>query len=496
MDETLRCNPPTGVDPQLYEALISELTDFVVFFTDPTGCIVSWNPGVGLILGYSKAEWIGQPFHIIFTPEDRAANKPEEEMSNAARYGRTPDIRWHQRKDGSRLFVEGTTVALKNAAGKLLGFSKVMRDVTERKRFEQVLRDSEERFQQVFAQAPVSVAVLRGREMIYELANPYYTEFLPNREILGRPLREVIPELSADTIRILQNVLDTGEPFTAHELLIPLDRDGDGVLEEYWFNLLYHPLRDADGKVSGIVAVGVDLTPQVRTRQELERLNRELEEFAYVASHDLQEPLRMIHVYSQLLLRGLGKEATGEQRKYAGLIQEGVTRMGQLIRDLLSYSQAVHTGSEMASEISLESALAEAFFLVQSRVEETKAVITHDPLPTVRGELMQLSHVFQNLLSNALKYRKPDQRPEIHISAVRQEHEWIISIRDNSIGFDPAQAERIFGLFKRLHAEHEYSGTGLGLAICRRIVERYGGRVWAESEPGAGSTFFLTLPSV
>jgi PAS domain S-box-containing protein len=622
MAEPLLSDFSLGADPQMYELLVSQLTDYVVFLTDPTGRIVSWNPGVEHILGYSKADWLGQPLEIIFTPDDRRAKKPEQEMSKAARDGRAPDIRWHQKKDESLLFAEGTMVALKDAGGKLLGFSKVMRDITERKRaeealleseeryrtlfnsidqgfcifemkiepsqrldyrfievnkafeehstlvnaegkwmrelrpgheehwfeiyrdvaltgepirfqqrgqelddrwfdlyafrvglpeqkrvgvlftditerkrFEEALRQSEERLQQLFAQAPVGVAVMRGRELVYELANPSYQEFLPKRQFLGRPIREVIPELDANTIDILNRVLDTGESFTAHEFYTPLDRDGDGVPEDVWFTFLYHPMRESDGTVSGIVVVGVDVTDNVLARQELERVNRGLEEFAYVASHDLKEPLRMVHSYSQLLVRRLGSEATAEQQKSADFIQQGVKRMEQLIQDLLSYSQTIYTVGESVTEASLEEALNNALSIVQARVEETGAAITHEPLPTVRGELVQLSHVFQNILSNALKYQPPGQPPEIHIAAQRQGGDCIISVRDNGIGFDLKQAERIFGLFKRLHHDDEYPGTGLGLAICRRIIERYGGKMWAEGESGKGSTFFFSLPA-
>jgi PAS domain S-box-containing protein len=251
MTETLRCDHPAWADhAQLYELLVAELTDFAVFLIDPDGCITSWNPGVERLLGYAEAEWLGRPTHIIFTPEDRAANKPEEEMAQAAQEGRAPDIRWHQRKDGSRLFVEGTLVALKDSAGKLLGFSKVMRDVT----------------------------------------------------------------------------------------------------------------------------------PQVLARQELERVNRGLEEFAYVVSHDLQEPLRMVYSYSQLLARRLGDELTAEQRDFISSIQQGVKRMGQLIKDLLAYSRTVHTAGELAtSEASLDKALQQALTAVETRIVESGAAIHPRP---------------------------------------------------------------------------------------------------------------------
>jgi light-regulated signal transduction histidine kinase (bacteriophytochrome) len=247
-----------------------------------------------------------------------------------------------------------------------------------------------------------------------------------------------------------------------------------------------------DGEVSGMIAVLTDVTSHVRTRLDLERANRDLEEFAFVASHDLQEPLRMINIYGQLLVRRFAhgdKEAT----EYGKFIEQGVSRMETLLRDLLLYSRITHRDDhEKNQTANLSASLDEAISVLKGRIEESGAVILADSLPLVQGESNQLSQVFQNLLSNALKYCK-DRRPEIRITAARQGDMWTISVRDNGIGFEQQYAERIFGLFKRLHKD-EYPGTGLGLAICQRIIARFGGRMWAESKVGEGSTFSFSLP--
>jgi light-regulated signal transduction histidine kinase (bacteriophytochrome) len=220
-------------------------------------------------------------------------------------------------------------------------------------------------------------------------------------------------------------------------------------------------------------------------------MNRELEEFAYVASHDLQEPLRMVNIYSQKIVRNpaAGKETLD---LYSGFVKEGVERMESLIRDLLTFSRTVHIEEAPPGTADLSAALADAMMVLQDRVAESGAVVSASFLPAVRGETSQLTHVFQNILSNALKYRRKDIPPQIDISAERAGNQWIVSIRDNGIGFESQYAERIFGLFKRLHKE-EFPGTGLGLAICRRILERYGGRMWAEGRPGMGATFYFAL---
>jgi light-regulated signal transduction histidine kinase (bacteriophytochrome) len=231
---------------------------------------------------------------------------------------------------------------------------------------------------------------------------------------------------------------------------------------------------------------------------DLTRVNRELEEFAYVASHDLQEPLRMINIYTQLILDKTGKQ-DADLSQYAGYIEQGVTRMERLIQDLLMFSRTVNTdgvsseGSHAGAD--LATSLSEATSLLHTPIQENAVVIHAGPLPRVRGDSRQFAHVFQNLISNSIKYRKKTEPPRIEISARECEGEWITAVQDNGIGFDQQYADRIFGLFKRLHKD-EYPGTGLGLAICRRIVERYGGRMWATSSSGIGSTFYFALPPV
>lgn len=222
--------------------------------------------------------------------------------------------------------------------------------------------------------------------------------------------------------------------------------------------------------------------------------NRQLEEFAYVASHDLQEPLRMVNTFTELLLRRCAA-SDDEALKHAEFVHQGIGRMEKLLRDLLAFSRTIAQDQpKPGGSADLARCVEEAVRTLGSRIEENGAEVTWSSLPVVHGEEAQLTQVFQNLLSNALKYRKPDVPPRIWVSARPDGENWRIDVRDNGIGFDPRYSERIFGLFKRLYKD-EYPGTGLGLAICQRIVERYGGRIWAESEPGAGSVFHVVLPA-
>jgi PAS domain S-box-containing protein len=364
----------------------------------------------------------------------------------------------------------------------------------ERGKSESQLARSEERLQQVFSQAPVAIVVFRGRDLVVEMANPHYEALVQNRSMVGRPLREILPELGSHVFEAFDQVLDTGEPFIATDFPISYDQKADGVISDHWFNVVYHPLRDRDGTVSGVVAVCSEVTAQVVARRQLERANRELEEFAYVASHDLQEPLRMVGVYAQLLTRRyLSDDAKATE--YAEFIRKGVTRMEQLIEDLLSFSRTIHA-EESPGEADLNHALQLAMETMSTRIAETNAqiVVQAGSLPSVRGDSTQFALVFQNLLSNSLKYARTDVTPRVDIAVEPTPAGWTLSFRDNGIGFEQVYAERIFGLFKRLHKD-AYAGTGLGLAICQRIVSRYGGSIRAEGRPGDGSTFFVLLPA-
>jgi PAS domain S-box-containing protein len=372
-------------------------------------------------------------------------------------------------------------------------------DAVERARTQVALRKSEEqlriereRLAQIFEQAPVAIAVFRGHDFVVEMANPSYQALLRKRNLAGRHFAEIVPELGSHVWEAFQRVVETGQPFVASEFHVSYDQEGEGIVDDHWFNVVYHPLRETDGLVSGMVAVCSEVTAQVRARQELERINRDLEEFAYVSSHDLQEPLRMVNIYTQLLVRRfLGDNP--DAQVYAGIVREGVMRMDTLLRDLLTYSRTVHRDDSPAGTADLTVSLAEALAVLQNRIQESGALVTTTSLPIVRGDSSQFAHVFQNLLSNALKYSNKNVPPEIRISTESDRDQWVICVRDNGIGFEPQYAERIFGLFKRLHKE-EYPGTGLGLAICQRIVERYGGRMWAEGRPGEGATFWFSLP--
>jgi len=226
---------------------------------------------------------------------------------------------------------------------------------------------------------------------------------------------------------------------------------------------------------------------------ELARSNTELEQFAYVASHDLQEPLRMVASYTQLLAKRYTGRLDGDADEFIAYAVDGVTRMQTQIQDLLSYSRVGKKERDFEST-DCAAVLDRALANLKVAVEESGARVTSDPLPSVMGDGNQLTQLLQNLVGNAIKFRN-HERTLIHVSARREGKEWIFSVRDNGIGFEPQFAERIFIIFQRLHAKGEHPGTGIGLAVCKKIVERHNGRIWAEAEPGKGATFYFTIPA-
>jgi light-regulated signal transduction histidine kinase (bacteriophytochrome) len=251
-------------------------------------------------------------------------------------------------------------------------------------------------------------------------------------------------------------------------------------------------MRDPQGGISMWIGSTTDIHEQKEREEELRLANEDLQQFAYSASHDLQEPIRNVAVYSEIVAKRYNTLLDAEGQQFLGFLREGGRRLATLINDLLAYTRAGVIEGNLTT-VDASAVLQHALSGLAEAVRENDATVACDPLPQVRMGESHLQQVFQNLIGNALKYRTEDP-PKIHISAARQGAAWRFSVRDNGIGIDPHYKEVIFGVFKRLHRDRKYSGTGIGLAICQRVVERYGGRIWVESSPGEGATFFFTVP--
>jgi PAS domain S-box-containing protein len=290
--------------------------------------------------------------------------------------------------------------------------------------------------------------------------------------------------------------LERHEPFFDFEIE-RVTPDGNSV----WLSVTGEPVFE-DGEFRGYRGVGTDITERKRGQavlraayDELARSNSELQQFAYVASHDLQEPLRMIGSYTQLLERRYADKLDADAREFMGFIVDGATRMKQLIEDLLAYSRVGTRGKELRP-VPAEGALERALVNLRASIDSTGAQVTHDALPEVVADDTQLIQLFQNLIGNAIKFKKQDEPIRVHVGVSDAGSEWRFSVSDNGIGIEPQYYQRIFMVFQRLHTRDEYPGTGIGLAICKKVVDRHRGRIWVESAPGQGSTFHFTLPKM
>ncbi len=266
-------------------------------------------------------------------------------------------------------------------------------------------------------------------------------------------------------------------------------------------SLTVSPVRDSAGNIIGASKIARDITDQEKNEQALQeannlliRSNADLEQFAYSASHDLQEPLRMVAIYGEMLRRKFGGKLDAKGDEYIHYIIEAASRMEQLLRDLRAFTQVSKSGEPPAADVDANQALGRVLLSLNAAINGSGASVTHGVLPWLRIHQFQLEQLFQNLIANAIRYRS-EKPPQIHIAAERHIDHWQFSVRDNGIGIDPQYKEQIFGIFKRLHTATDYPGTGMGLAICQRIVDRIGGRIWVESELGRGSTFFFTAPA-
>ncbi len=292
-----------------------------------------------------------------------------------------------------------------------------------------------------------------------------------------------------------ESALRSGQPVHDVEAETRLAVGGEEV--RLWLTVSADPLV-LEGKQHAILSMN-NITERKQyeaelhqTAEELRRSNQELEQFAYIASHDLQEPLRQVRAFSQLLADRCRDKLDAKSQQYLNFIVDGAARMTDLIQDLLAYSRVgAHPRRQAAScQETLQVALAN----LQAGIAEADARVTHDDLPAIVAEPTHLVQLFQNLIGNAVKFRRPGVRPEVHVGACRDGANWVFSVKDNGIGMAAEHYDRVFLIFQRLHTREKYAGTGMGLAICKKIVEQHGGRIWVESTVGQGSTFYFSLP--
>ncbi len=463
------------------------------------------SPAATAITGYTPEDHYADPdlgLKIVH-PDDRPLL--EQYFQNGGVFGAPIVLRW-QKKDGTVIWTEQRNVAVRNEAGEVIAIEGIARDITERKLAEDALRESETR-NRIIADLISDYAYIFRVTAEGELRGEWVTESftkvfgLTRAEIDARGGWQslVLPEDLPLARRHARKVAG-GESDVCEMRWVTAGG------EVRWLRDYAQPVFDETGtRVVRIYGAAQDITERKRAEEQLratladlERSNADLEHFAYAASHDLQEPLRMVASFVQLLAERYRGRLDADADEFIGYVVDGVKRMQQLILDLLEYSRVSTRGAPLRptdANLACRTALRD----LELAITESGATVICDPLPVVLADATQLTRVFQNLIGNAIKFRGAEP-PRIRIWAEQRpgpnlRPEWVFAVQDNGIGIEPEYFERIFIIFQRLHSPRQYPGTGIGLAVCKRIVERHGGRIWVESTPGQGSTFYFTLPA-
>lgn len=458
------------------------------------------------ILGFPESELLAAPYLDFVHPDDRPRAAGEMAALQAGRQIQAFEARMRCRDGGVRWILWSGW--LDPDTRQLYGIGK---DVTDSRAAQEQIARSE-------ALLGEAQEIGRFGSWEWDIASDTLTWSDQMRRIFGiapgeplsyqRYLDRVQPEDRERVMATVEKAYADCQPYTFEHRIV---RGTDGAVR------IVHGrgrvITDASGRAVRMTGTGQDITEaklaeealrasEARLREseealaaraaELARSNAELERFAYAASHDLQEPLRSVTEFAELLARRYRGRLDADADEFIRFMVDGAGRMQQMIRDLLEYARV--GGAFDPRPVNLCGALASALENLQTSIDESGAVVTRDPLPTIEADPARAAELLQNLVGNAIKFRGADP-PRIHVSAARQGGEWIVGVRDNGIGLDPRHAERIFVIFQRLHTRAEYEGSGMGLAICRRIVERLGGRIWVESAPGRGSTFYFAVPA-
>jgi len=419
-----------------------------------------------------------------------------------------------------------------NAAGDVYGIMNTAADVTDLAMAKQQIEESEQNLHNIILQAPVAMCILKGPEFIVEISNERMFEIWgkSGEELLHKPIFVGLPEAKEQGFeKLLDTVYTTGETFSANAVPITLPRNGK--LENVYLNFVYEAFKENNGEISAIMAVAIEVTEQVmaqmkieeivarrtkelaeanealvRANQDLINSNESLEQFAYAASHDMQEPLRKIETFSDFLEKESAGQLSERGRSFIGKIASSASRMKTIINDLLQYANQKFDGIQQ--NVDLNEVVAQVETDLEITIHQNNVHIYADPLPTIYAVKGQINQLFYNLIGNSIKFARKDTPSQIHITSkmlspaevqektiLNRERQYVqLVFTDNGIGFGQEYAEKIFQLFTRLHGKSEYEGTGIGLGLCRKIVQNHKGDIYAVSEPGKGSAFYVILP--
>lgn len=512
-----------------HHLMVDQIEDYAIIFLNEQGYIEDWNKGAEKIKGYTEKEIIGKHFSIFYSKADQDENLPEKILKEARKNKKASFEGWRIRKDGSRFWASVVITALLDENKKLIGFSKLTRDRTEQKIVEEQIKSQTEKVieqntelekinteladQKAFAELLIESNPLMilsyDKDLVINTWNKKSEEYsiLKKKDVLGKKMFDVFPKYNNEEwIKLNDEVLIHGK-----SLFFPKVKFN---YQKGWGESFVIPLRNTKNEIIGLLSITKDITEVVkmnedieRKNQDLEKVNKELASFSYIASHDLQEPLRKILTYSSRLMEKHKDKLSDESVALMNKIESSALRMKTLIQSLLEYSRLTSQESQM-EPTDLNIIISDILNDFELLTEQKKAKINSTQLPVVHAIPLQMNQLFYNLLGNALKFSREDIVPVIHITARTLPEKEVksnaalnhkmsyceILFSDNGIGFDQKFAEKIFITFQRLNSVSDYPGTGIGLALSKKIVENHSGQIYAESAPDNGSVFHIILP--
>lgn len=497
--------PPQQARDELFRLMAEQVRDYALILLNLKGDIVSWNSGAERVTRYLAHEILGRHFSVLHPKEEIRSGAPQRELSIALSMGSLELQGWRMRKDGSRFWAAISVTPLRDAAGEPAGFVLILHDNTERRASEETMIKSRNMLERLFETAPDAVVVVDGGGVIRKVNLQAEVIFgYIREELLGQRIETLIPKRFHKRHR--QHLRNYFADPRARKMGIGLElygRHKNGA--EIPVDIMLNPIEAQEA--TWVFAVIRDITVQkqgeakilelnLTLRNQLEQLaatNRELESFSYSVSHDLRAPLRHIIGFVDLLNSKAGVALDEKSRHYLEVISGAAKRMGVLIDDLLAFSR-MGRSEMMKGWVDLGLLVREIVADLQGDLQGREIQWDVAPLPVVLGDAAMLRQVLINLINNAVKFTRATPAARITIGAIDAENEVEVFVRDNGVGFDEAYANKLFGLFQRLHANEEFEGTGVGLAIVQRIVLRHGGRVWAEGAVGTGACFWFSLP--
>jgi PAS domain S-box-containing protein len=488
---------------EMFRILVEQVKDYAIIMVDLDGRISTWNTGAENIKGYTREEIIGKPISLFYTEEENKRNESKNNLKAAKEKGRYECEGWRVKKDGSLFWADVIYTALYDENGNLKGYSKVTRDITEKKKADDRIKNTNYFLDTVLNNIPNMVFVKDAKELRFVRFNKAGESLLgyDRKDLIGKNDYDLFPKEQADFFTAKdRQALNRTEVTEIEEELI------ETATGPKWLHTKKIPIIGADGKPEYLLGISEDITARKKNEDkirilntelqnsitQLESTNNELEAFTYSVSHDLRAPLRAIHGYTAILEKEFSEKLDDEAKKMMVSVKSNAIKMGQLIDDLLALSRSGKK-TLVKKETDMTDLVHKCIDELRRSVNFSKAKLIVEPLESITVDPSLMFQVFFNLISNAVKYSSLNEKPVIEICSVKNDDEIIYSIKDNGTGFDMRYYNKLFGVFQRLHDASEFEGTGVGLALVKRIVTKHNGRVWAEAEVNKGATFYIAL---